>query len=95
MPTYVTVGYGPGGFDPIEYSLPDGKTSNTGFLKVFVSTKWVDMGWMTRLHPFTDVLDSFPVPPGVVKSRGRKEDQDVGVWDAYIAAVTIKQADRN
>lgn len=95
MPTYVTVGYGPGGFDPIEYALPDGKPSNTGFLKAFVSTKWVDMGWMTRSPPSTDILNSFPAPPGGAQAGSRKEDQDAGVWDAYIAAVTIKQANRD
>ncbi|KAJ6505179.1 hypothetical protein C8R45DRAFT_1181219 [Mycena sanguinolenta] len=44
----VTVGYGAGGGYPIQFLLEEGKNRDTSFLKVFVSTTYVDMSYMEQ-----------------------------------------------
>ncbi|KAJ7302589.1 hypothetical protein DFH08DRAFT_826472 [Mycena albidolilacea] len=42
-PTRITVGYGAGGGYAFQFAIPEGLTSDTGFRKLFVSTKYLDM----------------------------------------------------
>ncbi|KAJ7138008.1 caspase domain-containing protein [Mycena epipterygia] len=42
-PTRITVGYGAGGGYPFRFTIPEGMTFHTGFLKLFVSTKYLDL----------------------------------------------------
>ncbi|KAH9923562.1 caspase domain-containing protein [Fomitopsis serialis] len=42
-PGRLTIGYGAGGTDSIRFSLPVNVKKDTGFLKIFVSTSYVDM----------------------------------------------------
>ncbi|THH06053.1 hypothetical protein EW146_g9733, partial [Bondarzewia mesenterica] len=79
QPKEVTIGYGAGGGDPIEFYLSPGAQSDTGFLKLFVTTKWVNMDWISQGSPF----DAFH------KRRGNGEVQNSGIWGAWTAAITI------
>jgi hypothetical protein len=78
-PAKVTVGYGAGGGDSIEFTLSPGEVSDTGFLKLFVSTSYVDMDWISQGSPF-DVFS---------RRRGQRKAQGGGVWDAWVAGVTV------
>ncbi|KAI0946425.1 hypothetical protein AcW1_009891 [Taiwanofungus camphoratus] len=54
QPSKFPVGYGASGTDSILFSLPPGATSDSGFLKVFVSTKYVSMDGIKQLSPIND-----------------------------------------
>ena len=56
-------------------------------MKLFVSTKWVDMGWIVQDSPFDDsvnlsVRSHLEVDGGI-------ETQGAGLWDAHVAAITV------
>ncbi|ETW80067.1 hypothetical protein HETIRDRAFT_477650 [Heterobasidion irregulare TC 32-1] len=75
----VTVGYGAGGGDPIDFYLPDDAVSDTGFLKLFVSPTYVDMEWMIQDESFR-----------TTSTRGtRSQGFENEGWGAWIAAVTV------
>jgi hypothetical protein len=76
----VTVGYGAGGGYAFEFTLPPGRSLDTGFLKLFVSTDDVNMDWITQLSPLDPAFSARGV---------RKEMPNSGVWDAWIAAITV------
>jgi hypothetical protein len=78
----VTAGYGAGGGQyAFEFSLPDGQLADTGFLKLFVSTKFVDLGWISQMSPF-HACDSARLANAEVPA-------DIGIWDASYAVVTV------
>ena len=79
-PTRVTAGYGAGGGYAFEFFLPDGQLSDTGFLKLFVSTNYVDLDWMAQLSPFDHHYQV---------RFGRRGMPDTGIWDTSVAAVTV------
>lgn len=78
-PTKLTIGYGAGGGDPFEFTLGPNQTTDTGFLKLFVSTKYVNMEWLSQSDPFD---------PSAKRSMKRKV-QVTDCWDALFAAVTV------
>ena len=80
-PTRITAGYGAGGGYAFEFVVPPGKQSDTGFLKLFVSTTYVDVQWMTQLSP----IDS------MFSRRSARREMFGGIWDAWIAAVTVDE----
>lgn len=75
----VTVGYGAGGGDPIDFYLPDDGVSDTGFLKLFVSPTYVDMEWMIQDEFFHTTS---------TRGTGSQGFENKG-WGAWIAAVTV------
>jgi hypothetical protein len=78
-PEKVTVGYGAGGGDAFEFTLKPGECSDTGFLKLFVSTNYADMDGIAQESPF-----------GGYSKRGDKgKYQNSGIWGAWTAAVTV------
>lgn len=80
-PGGVTVGYGAGGGDAIEFSLKPGERSDTGFLKLFVSTTSVDMECLEQMFPFDSV-----------KRGGRRKTRQPGddsIWGAWVAAIRV------
>ncbi|KAJ7027242.1 caspase domain-containing protein [Mycena alexandri] len=77
-PETVTVGYGAGGGYPIQFRLEEGKNRDTGFLKVFVSTKYVDMRHMEQ-----ESAGEAPQRLTVVKGL------ETGIWGAWLGAVTV------
>lgn len=53
----ITIGYGAGGGFPIEFSLSKNENgellpSDTGFVKLFVSTVYLDLDWIRQSSPF-------------------------------------------
>ncbi|KAF8815985.1 hypothetical protein BYT27DRAFT_7209205 [Phlegmacium glaucopus] len=79
-PGKVTIGYGAGGGFPLELTLPPGRSSDTGFLKLFVSTTPVSLDWIAQ----DSLLD------GVSKRHlVDREILDSACWDAWIATITV------
>ena len=63
------------------FTLKPGERSDTGFLKFFVSTSYVDMDCISQeLH--------FAIGPGK-RGGGRKNMKDDRIWGAWVAAVTV------
>lgn len=52
----LTIGYGTGGGQPRQYYLRPGQDFDVGFLKLFVSTDWVDFSNIKQLSPFEDAF---------------------------------------
>ena len=71
-PSELPVGYGSAGGEALEFFLADGVTSDVGFLRLFVSTTYVDM---TALEQ-----SSF-----LCAERGSKmvEPPPLDIWDAW------------
>ena len=78
-PTKLNIGYGAGGGDPFEFTLGPNKTTDTGFLKLFVSTKYVDMGWLCQKDPFDPLA----------RRQMQRKIQATDCWDALFVAVTV------
>lgn len=80
QPTRVIAGYGTGGGQyAFEFSLPDGQLADTGFFKLFVSTKFVNLGWIAQISPFDPCYSA--------RLRNTKVPADIGIWDASYAVV--------
>lgn len=82
-PTRITVGYGAGGGYAFQFIIPAGVTSDTGFLKLFVSTKYLD-------------LKRIEQPAAVDAGDGLDRDSqvepfpvDAEIWGALDVAITI------
>ena len=75
----VTAGYGPGGGYPIKFSLPPGESSDTCFLKLFVTTEPVDLNGIVQKPPWNE--DS-------TTRRGCMVLESI-IWDAWVAAITV------
>ncbi|KAH9923544.1 caspase domain-containing protein [Fomitopsis serialis] len=73
QPGQLCIGYGNGGVDAFEFSLPSGAERDTGFLKIFVSTHYVDMRGIQQ-----DGLDD--------AERGVKQTpvKPLAVWDSLV-----------
>src|ERR1700692_415186 len=78
-PTKINLGYGAGGGDPFEFTLHKGQLTDTGFLKLFVSTKYVDMGWLCQQSPFNPLA----------RRKMMRKVQVTDCWDALFSAVTV------
>ncbi|KAJ7919727.1 hypothetical protein B0H13DRAFT_1605989, partial [Mycena leptocephala] len=74
----VTIGYGAGGGYPIQFLLEDGKIRDTGFLKVFVSTKYVDTGYMEQ-------ASAAEAPQKLKVAKILK----TGIWGTWLGVVTV------
>ncbi|KAF8196369.1 caspase domain-containing protein [Mycena galopus ATCC 62051] len=81
-PTRFPIGYGVGG-EPFEFLLSPGQKMDTGFLKVFVSTKYIDLGWIEQESPFKAEFSW--------RLKGRKLVEKQDLWDAFYAIVTLQR----
>ncbi|KAJ6526228.1 caspase domain-containing protein [Mycena vulgaris] len=78
--TRLPIGYGAGGY-AFEFELPKDKKVDTGFLKVFVSTEYLDLTWIEQKSPFH---------PDFQGRKGRRETFEKGsAWDAFQAVVMV------
>jgi hypothetical protein len=50
----LTIGYGASGFPPITYFLPPGQEIDVGFIKLFISTQYIDLGNIPQNSPFDE-----------------------------------------
>jgi hypothetical protein len=74
----VAIGYGAGG-DPLVFTLNPGEVSDTGFLKLFVFSKYVEMSWLRQGAAF-DAIE---------RRKVRRVSTGAVVWDAWVSAVTV------
>ena len=74
----VTIGYADG-YDPVIFFLHGGAQSDTGFLKLFVSTKYRNLEVIAQESP------------SATCSRGDKKrgSRDANVWGSWISAITV------
>ncbi|KAK7461776.1 hypothetical protein VKT23_008208 [Stygiomarasmius scandens] len=80
-PSKVYVGYGAGGGDPIEFLLKEDEESDTGFLKLFVSTTYADMEHITQ-PPVFDTLTS---------RKAMSKREEIEMWDSWVATITVNR----
>ncbi|KAJ7286518.1 caspase domain-containing protein [Mycena rebaudengoi] len=78
-PTRVTVGYGAGGGYAFQFALPAGLRSDTGFLKLFVSTTYMDL----------TQIEQAGATEAAGTRRPRVEAVDAELWDAWDIPVTM------
>jgi hypothetical protein len=74
----VTIGYGTGG-DPLVFTLNPGELSDTGFFKLFVFSKYVDLGWLVQVSAFESID----------RRKMRRVSTGAAIWDAWVSAVTV------
>ncbi|KAF7366608.1 hypothetical protein MSAN_00918600 [Mycena sanguinolenta] len=88
-PTRITVGYGAGGGYAFQFVMPAGVTIDTGFLKLFVSTKFLDLRGIEQ-PAAAEAL-------GAARLSGAQERVSVeaDTWDALVAPITIYKKERN
>ena len=79
-PSLFALGYGGFGTNPIEFYLPDDRKTDSGFLKVFLTTAYVDM---------TNVAQS-PISEAA-SSRG-SGDSLKGSWTCETFVLTCRKA---
>ncbi|KAF8188777.1 caspase domain-containing protein, partial [Mycena galopus ATCC 62051] len=82
VPTRLTIGYGANGGYAFQFIVPEGITSDTGFLKLFVSTKYLDL----RRIEQPAVVDA---AVGVRSTKTERFAIDAEIWGALDVAVTI------
>jgi hypothetical protein len=61
------------------FTLKEDELSDTGFFKLFVFTKYVDMDWLVQDSAF-EASD---------RRKARRVSTGVAIWDAWVAAVTV------
>ncbi|KAJ7706851.1 caspase domain-containing protein [Mycena rosella] len=83
--TRLPIGYGIGGY-AYKFNLPEGKTVDTGFLKLFVSTEYLDLGWIVQKSPFDPGFE-----PSSRLGAGRETIEKGQAWHALHAVITVKQ----
>ncbi|VDB92134.1 unnamed protein product [Peniophora sp. CBMAI 1063] len=74
------IGYGAGGGRPFTYFLREGQDRDVGFIKLFISTEYVDLSSIAQGVPF--VTDRAAVPPDVPVSTYPRP-----IWDTVIITV--------
>ncbi|KZT03693.1 uncharacterized protein LAESUDRAFT_331738 [Laetiporus sulphureus 93-53] len=81
-PSKFPIGYGASGSDSIQFSLPHNLSMDSGFLKVFLSAAYVDMGIIQQTSPLTEF-----------GRRARAETIPFDhIWDAWIYVLTCNKA---
>ena len=78
------VGYGEAGVKAVEFSLADGLNKDVTFLKLIVSTVYVDMSVLEQSSPFSLVSRGGNMGPTRVR----------GIWDAWTYAIKTKNQGR-
>lgn len=77
------IGYANGGYARI-FALPPGKTSDIGFVKVFLSTEPLNIDWIEQASPFDPRLE------GSGRLTGGQAPLDLKpTWDTLLATLTM------
>ncbi|KAJ7148500.1 caspase domain-containing protein [Mycena crocata] len=79
-----TVAIGMGNERAFEFGLEPGQTSSAGFLKLFVSTQFLDLRWIRQISPFD------PKFQGTGRLRNDTELAGVPRWDALSVVLTME-----
>ena len=77
------IGYGEAGIKAIQFLLADGLNEDVTFLKLIVSTAYVDMSILEQPSPFLVPRGGVPTLP---QARGN--------WDAWTYAIKTKKTER-
>ncbi|KAF7376246.1 hypothetical protein MSAN_00039900 [Mycena sanguinolenta] len=85
-PTRITVGYGASGGYAFQFVIPDGVTTDTGFLKLFVSTSYIDLRRIEQ-PAAVDFVNTKEADSESPRRRPRLEDAEM--WGALDVAVTM------
>ena len=80
-PSTLHVGFASEGTDSLEFSIPEGANADTGFLKVFLSTSYVDMK-----HIEQEAVVGPTSPRAVKKTRNLDVFKDD--WDEWVGVLT-------
>ncbi|KAJ6459838.1 caspase domain-containing protein [Mycena sanguinolenta] len=80
--TKLPIGHGYGG-NSFEFGLPEGKDIDTGFLKLFVSTEYLDMKWIAQNSPFHPDFNSSG------RFIVKRTTEARHVWDAFRYVITL------
>ncbi|KAF8205490.1 caspase domain-containing protein [Mycena galopus ATCC 62051] len=89
-PTRITVGYGPSGGYAFQFVIPDGVTTDTGFLKLFVSTSYLDLTHIEQ-HAAVDLYGGekdHDVDSESPRTRWPRMEE-AEMWGALDVAVTM------
>lgn len=82
--TSIQIGYGGFGEYPFEFILPEGKKSDTGYLKLFLSTKYVALhDWVAQSSPFEMEVNNND------RTEQKTPRSETDVWDALVASITV------
>ncbi|KAF8972429.1 caspase domain-containing protein [Flammula alnicola] len=76
----VTIGYGAGGYSQRSFSLAAGQNVDVGFLKLFLTTRYVDYSNIPQPSPFDKGRGAREVPPKTMQT-----------WDTIKVAVVQKK----
>jgi hypothetical protein len=62
-PSELKVGYGAADVEAFQFTLPNGIPADVGFLRLFVSTTYVDMSVLEQQSPFWIARGALKKPP--------------------------------
>jgi hypothetical protein len=71
-PSELKVGYGEADVEAFQFTLADGIPADVGFLRLFVSTTYVDMSVLEQQSPFL-----------VARGGAMKKPPAMDIWDAW------------
>lgn len=86
-PSTLAIGYGASGTDSLRFSLPPGCKVDSGFLKVFVSTSYVDMRGIQQ----GSALDRYS--RNTITDKKGSTDL-AGLWDELVYVLTCRATNR-
>ncbi|KZV62928.1 hypothetical protein PENSPDRAFT_230413 [Peniophora sp. CONT] len=79
----LTIGYGDGGGRPFTYFLRQGQVLDVGFIKLFISTEYIDLSFVEQESPFEI---------GSPRGSDMTVEQPAGVWDTLLIPVVQHKA---
>lgn len=79
----LTIGFGDSGTPPYKYFLRKNQTVDVGFLKLCLSTDWIDHGSIAQLTPFHSDRPLRGIRPQIVSKKR-------WLWDTLIIPVVQK-----
>ncbi|KAI0310691.1 hypothetical protein OF83DRAFT_1178301, partial [Amylostereum chailletii] len=80
-PSELHIGYGSGGAEPQEFELPPGAGVDVTYLKLFITTRYVDLSYLEQRSPFPATRWAKSAPP-----RGSRE-----LWDTLLVPMVQRR----
>jgi len=81
-PSELPVGYGSAGGEALQFSLPAGVTADIGFMKLFVSTTYVNMTALEQESPFH-----------AARGTKRAKSPSIDIWDTWTYVLRTEEKD--
>jgi len=103
-PGVLTIGYGASGVGPFQYALADNLDADLSFLKVFLSTKYMDLSFVAQDSPFespeAEPTEESPESANEAHSRGvafssAKVRESPHLWDTVVIPIVQTQSRPN